>query len=284
MNEYKVIVAVDDKDEELFKNHRSNSLKDFLGDKAELNDDGNVKLTNFKTLNDKFVKCPQLMKLSECQGHKLLVQSPLYTNRYYLMENFDEEYRKDLDDIMYKLACRMGASLYKSQFKEKKVEAKRVGVVSKFKALFTNTQAQGNGELELKSVISNSKESHQDDSFERITEPKHYPTNKLRQFIDEECINIDGLPEKFKDEVKRYCEKGDNSGGCFHKTETINKISQKITEFNFNLSAKVNANQDFLAEEFGGFKNLTEFKYVSSIEYKIQFAPKPKSEFFKFGD
>lgn len=280
MNEYKVIVAVDDIDEELFRIHRSNILKDFLGDKAEIDDDSNVKLTNFKTLNDKFVKCPQLMKLSECKEHKLLVQSPLYTNRYYFMENFDEQYREDLDDIMYKLACRMGASLYKSQFKEKKVEAKRVTVFSKLKALLTNTQAQGNGKSRLKFVTSDLKESHQYDSFERIKEPKHCPTNELRQFIDKECINIDGLPEKFKDEVKRYCEKGDNSGGCFHQTETINKISQKITEFNFDLSVKVNASQDFLAKEFGGFKNLTEFKYVSSIEYKIQFAPKPKSEFF----
>ncbi len=264
-----VILAVDDVREELFKNNPT-QLKNLVGKE--------IKPTNITALQDKVVKKlnGSLISLEKCETI-LLTPSYIYKNVYYPTHEFDELYRKDLSSVMYDLACKMGAKSYKSDFEIKIKKEDKKTFLSKFKSFFKFGQTHGNGTMNIK--FETKKEidlAHKKESIEEGKELVHYSPNKLRDYINEQSIDIQALPPEFAVKVRQYLQGDSISSRVFKNTEKTSGVVQNITEFSFNLSAKLENNAgEFLGDAFSDFKKIKNFEFASQIGYEIEFAPKP---------
>ena len=269
-----VILAVDGAQEEFYKDNEK-ALKELIGN---IDIDSGQNLRNFSTLLDKLVKTSTSSApvAFEKQGSVLVAPSHLYKNVYYVAEHYDELYRRDLDAIMYALACRMGASSYESSF-EMQVER---GIDKSFLNKIAGKGVSAAGLANLKSNIKfeksqQDKMGRKEDFIEQGKGLLHLSKDELQAFIDKENIDIKALPPKFADKVKLYLEGKDIAAERFENTEEVSISSKNLTEFSLDLHLNViAASGNIVVDDFMSFKKIQNFEFASKISYTIVFATK----------
>lgn len=268
-----VILAVDGAQERFFKNNPS-ALKELI---ADIGDDLQ-NLRNFSTLLDKRVKTSTSSAPVpfEKQGSVLVAPSHLYKNVYYVAEHYDELYRRDLDTIMYALACRMGASSYESSFEMQVAKKINKSFLNKIVGKFVSAKGQANLKSNIKfEKLQDAEMGRKVEFIEQGKELVHSSKGELQAFIDEENIDIKALPPKFADKVKLYLEGKDIAAERFENTEEVSISSQNLTAFSLNLHLNViAASGNIVADDFMSFREIDNFKFASKISYTIDFATK----------
>lgn len=264
-----VILAVDDVQEEFFKNNQ-NKLEQLIGE--------GIPLTKFSELQNKLIKQSK-DNVAKQSGSMLVAPSPLYKNDsvYYSVENFDELYRHDLDMILYEIARNMGAKSYKIEFKIHTFKNSKASLVSRFFSKILTPQGQGDMTLRLGFEKDGQCETKTEQGFDSgIIENPNRDIERIKNYIHENQINIDALGH-FGIELKQFLggnditRKDDSGFKVWHK---VSENSKNFAKFSLDLSLKVkdtaNTN-NFLAKEFLGFEGKKEFGFTSHMRYKIIF-------------
>lgn len=203
--------------------------------------------------------------------YSVLMPSPIYKNKLYPIEQFDELYKKDLDEAIYNLACRMGVSSYKSSFKYYKKEVKKKNFLEKLKIW----QGQNEGDFVFKVLdkcaTTEEKERNFSDTEKGIL---HFSKEELEEFIEKEGINTDNLPVEFKDKVKLYLQ-----GKDIQSNFIVDGMKCEGYEKSFDLVCKImlnfyNQQGNAVAKHFIGFTQKTSYKCFQTMKLEIKFEKK----------
>ena len=246
--------------------------------------DDDIKYYELK--KDGYASIP-LHKLPHDDDYTLL-PSPVYKNRYYLVEEFGELYKKDLIEVIKNLAYGMGAQLVEVELLNQEEYNQRSDDRS------DNLQVDADPKSKLSSKLSISKnKNHQHSSNYRktqnrfassakadegntITKPKN--KKELGEYIGQCHINIECLPQNFKIAVNTFLETGEIQGTLRQEALKQEHSITKNVKDSFKLSVKImnaiNAAPIQIGKETTHKDTMEEHKYYEYILYKMHFPKK----------
>lgn len=210
---------------------------------------------------------------------QIFARSQIYMNRYYEIQEFEKSNANDLKEVVYQILLKMGAKELKIEFEysEESDERSSSNIKAGLKGKFSPTSAGADftqaGSKSTTNEVAPSygasgtyemKDGEKNYNFHKLREESGFTSSgdrtdykELKLWIEENKIDIDGLPKWLKPHLKHYLEGGSNRLGSISEEKeelTINEyVRTKSHEIKLALKVapifKLSLNGGYFEEE-----------------------------------
>ena len=186
---------------------------------------------------------PAIQNIRQKSVDQIFARSQIYMDRYYEIQEFEKSNANDLRYVVDQILLKMGAKERKIEFKysEESDERSSSNIKAGLKGKFSPTSADADfAQAGLKSATDKGasatyemKDGEKNYNYHKLREESGFTSSgdrtdykELKLWIEENKIDIDGLPKWLKPHLKHYLEGGSNRLGSISEEKeelTINE-------------------------------------------------------------
>ena len=217
---------------------------------------------------------PAIQNIRQKSVDQIFARSQIYMDRYYEIQEFEKSNADDLAEVVDQILLKMGAKERKIEFEysEESDERSSSNIKAGLKGKFSPTSADADfAQAGLKSAtdkgasaIYEMKDGKKNYNFHKLREESGFTSSgdrtdykELKLWIEENKIDIDGLPKWLKPHLKHYLEGGSNRPGSISEEKeklTINEyVLTHFQKIKLSLEVapifKASLNSEYFAEK-----------------------------------
>lgn len=202
-----------------------------------------------------------------------LIRSPIYNNRYYLLEEFEDMFRNDFNNVLTDIAFNIGCIELKCNYKkvykvDKKREIDFKGKISSQKNYNIDASAM------LKKDIG-SIEKNKYDIYFKNENKTIINTTKFKEWINKEDINLEffyNTPLCIP--IKKFLSSDSTYIGTIATKEKEIKIFEEINETIAKIGIKIDVIKNLINPKLdltNMIQKTKNYKYIKSFEMSLKF-------------
>ena len=213
---------------------------------------------------------PAIQNIRQKSVDQIFARSQIYMDRYYEIQEFEKSNANDLKEVVYQILLKMGSKELKIEFEysEESDERSSSNIKAGLKGKFSPTPADADfTQAGSKSATDKGasgtyemKDGEKNYNFHKLREESGFTSSgdrtdykELKLWIEENKIDIDGLPKWLKPHLKHYLEGGSNRLGSISEEKEELTINEYVRTKSHEIKLALKVAPIFKASLNGGY-------------------------------